>query len=183
MNGIGMKKTRGGNFLKTLGNIGRTVAKVGVPILATEAGGPLAGAIASGAMSGLGVGKFKKGSAEAKAHMARIRAMRKTKGKGMFDVVKSVGKTVAKKALPVLVDVGADMAKQKLKTYLSDGEGLYKEVRQRKVKEPRAGPKRMGRVVNPRIKPQGRILINGIDQVEGGVNAVEGGSYGGFGYV
>ena len=220
----------GGNFLSTLKSIGSKIApiaKVLAPtiaqVAATALGGPAVGAvdgditkagvkaIPPSNSAGGGIGKFKKGSAEAKAHMARIRSMKKTsgngmiwdgvksvgrrlgpvlvdlsaneikrkieektRGKGFFDVLKKAGSAIAPIAVKTLVPIGTKMLTDTLVNHMS-GEGLYKQIRHGKVM-PGNSRRMTGKVKNPRIKPTGRILINGIDQVEGG-------SYSGFGYA
>jgi len=178
-----------GRALKPIAKIaiplGKTVAKTVLPTVATMAGnyvgGPIAGKIAGDlatqGVKGLGVGRMKKGSAEAKAHMARIRAMRNSKGSGFFNIAKSV----AKAAAPTLIKAGSKMATDALINHVN-GEGLYKQVKQTKVGKMPKKIKR-GKVVNPRITPQYRTLINGIDQVEAGVNPVQGGSFAGWNYA
>jgi hypothetical protein len=214
----------GGNFLSTLKSIGKVVAPIAKTVAPKLAGlavgavaGPTAGKVAqefadAGIKSaGGGIGKFKKGSAEAKAHMARIRSMKKTsgngmiwdgvksvgrrlgpvlvdlsaneikrkieektRGKGFFDVLKKAGSAIAPIAVKTLVPIGTKMLTDTLVNHMS-GEGLYKQIRHGKVM-PGNSRRMTGKVKNPRIKPTGRILINGIDQVEGG-------SYSGFGYA
>jgi len=187
----------GGDFLGTLRNIGSRIASVAKPVLQVATpllakaagnylGGPLggevAGAVATEAVKGMGVGKFKKGSVEAREHMARIRGMRKTKGKGIFDTVKKAGMSAARAAAPVLIRTGSKMATDALVNHVT-GDGLYRKVRQTRISQPSGVRRPSKRIVNPRIKPQGRIIINGIDQVEGGVDGVQGGSYASWGYA
>jgi len=175
----GADSVEGGNFWGSLGNIGKTVAKAVGPTLVQQGvsmvGGPVAGKVAGdmakAGLSGLGVRKFQKGSEEAKAHMARIRGMKK--GKGFFDIAKSV----AKAAAPTLIQAGSKMATDALIKQV--GSGVYKEVRHRKIKFPTAKPRAIKKVIHPRLFPKDRILINGIDQVIGS----EGGSFASWGYA
>jgi len=219
----GNNSVEGEGFLDVMKKVGKKIApiaKVGVkallPTVATMAGnyvggpqaGLIAGQMAQKGVSGMGVGKLKKGSEEMKEHMARIRGMRKSKGDGIFDVVKSAAKaaapglikagskmatdalikkvqgqgifdmvkTAAKAAAPGLIKAGSKMATDALIKKVQ-GQGIYKKVRHHTIDTISSSGKKSGRVRNPRMKPENRILINGIDQVQSG------GSFAGFQYA
>jgi len=128
------------NFGKVLGSIGSTLARplatVAGNMIAGPAGGVAAGNIA-GALTGTG-GKFKKGSQEAKDHMALIRQMR-GKGflSGLSNVVKKVAPIAVKTLAPIAIDAGLKYA---------TGKG----------------------VKNPRVRIPNSNLLLGTPQVSGG---------------
>jgi len=176
-----------GSFLKTMKKvgkvvepIGKTVAKIALPMAGQMAGaylgGPMGSQIGSqlgqaGANS-IGNGIRRKGSAEAKAHMARIRAM---KGKGVIDMFKKAGKMAAPLARQAVKAYGADAV-----ALLAQKSGLVDPTMARNMTQGLIKTSGMG--IQQRQKPLGRILRNGIDiPVVGSV--VHGSSYGGYGYV
>lgn len=202
-----------GRALKPVGKILKPVAKAVLPTVATMAGnyigGPMAGKIAGDlttqGVKGMGLRKFKKGSAEAKAHMANIRAMR---GKGMFS---NMAKAAVKAAAPTIIKAGSKMATDALINHVSgqggavyrhigigpppknasksslvkiNGQGVYKpNLRRRNVMGAVGSKMPRGRPVNPRVLPDGRIITKGIDQVHSNVNPVTGGSFASWGYA
>ena len=178
-----------------LQSIGTTAAKVALPVAGKYLGaaaGDLVGAPGVGAELGKQLGqeganaipkgsgfKFKKGSAEAKAHMAALRAKRGSKGKGFLKSLGSVAKSVAQKALPIATDLAVKEGTKMATNYLtgSSGTGLTKGRHQKLVNFPTMKQGKI-RVRNPRIKPLNRILRNGVDQVHS-----YGGSFSAPGYA
>lgn len=177
-----------GTFVKAMKKVGsvaapiaKTVAKVALPVAGQMAGAYVGGPMGSeigrnlgkaGADS-IGNGIRKKGSAEAKAHMARIRAM---KGKGIMDM--------AKKA----VKAGAPLAKQAVKAYGADAVAML--AQKSGVIDPKLARnvaqtaiKMSGMGIPPRYKPSGRILRNGIDLPVPGPVVLSGNGYSGWGYA
>jgi hypothetical protein len=80
-----------------------------------------------------------------------------------------------------IIKANSMMAKSKFNNQI-DGDGVYKNIRHRKIKLTPINKRVSKRVINPRVKPTDSILRNGIDQVEGGYEPVHGGSYSGYGY-
>lgn len=96
--------------------------------------------------------------------MARLRAMRKTKGKGFLT---DIGKSALKAAVPVATKAGTDYLVKQI------GNGMRRKTRGGAI------VMNGGAVLNPRMKVRYGTLRNGTPQV----HDVNGGSYGGFGYA
>lgn len=171
--------------LKQVGKVAvpilKNVAKATVPILASAAGtaagayfGPSGALLGSelgraggtAAVSGLGV-RPAKGSQEAKDRMAKLRAMRKSKGSGLLG---SIGKTVLKTAVPIVTKRATEMAIDSM-----TGEGLV-DRRHRKVKMPIATARSL-KIKNPRVKIPFSTLNDGIPQVNSSGNGFSGWAY------
>jgi len=137
-----------GSFIKNVGKtlkpIAKPLAKAIIPVAATAvgtyvggpSGGLMANQIATGATKGMGL----KGSQAMKDKMSRIRAMRKTNGKGMFG---NIAKGALKAAAPIIVKSATDMAVKQL-----------------------SGTTGKGIVVNPRKRVLNSTLLNGVPQVK-----------------
>ena len=120
-----------GSFFKKVGNVAKSVAKTVAPVVVPLASNALKGLadsyapelapltntlINAGASKALQVSGngLRKGSPEAKAHMARLREMRMHKGKGFFgDLAKKAVKSVS----PALIQQGSQLAKSALNQY------------------------------------------------------------------
>jgi len=179
-----------GNFVKAMKKVApvaKVIGKIALPMAGTMAGtmigGPMGAAIGSQlgkvASNGLGLPRRPvKGSAEAKAHMARIRAMR---GKGLMGSLKKAGKMAQPYAQDAVKRYGADaVALIAKKTGLVDP-NVARQLTQGAIKMSGMG-------IKPRYKPSGRILLNGIDlpvpgQVfKSGMSGIDGSGFGGWGY-
>lgn len=170
---------------KVAAPIAKTVAKVALPALGTAAGayvgqpglGSMAGQMAANSI-GNGV-RPAKGSAEAKAKMARLRAM---KGKGIMDIAKKAGKMAQPYAKQAIKQYGADAA-----ALLAKKTGLVDPNVARSVAKSAIQMSGMG--VNSRYKPSGRILRNGIDRpvprpvVKSGMSGIDGSGFSGWSYA
>jgi hypothetical protein len=98
---------------KTVQNLGKQALSKAIQMGANSNNGLIAGA--SNALKSVTGGKLKKGSQEAKDHMARIRAMRKTgtgfnliksiKGAFKNPILKQIGNVALKTALPVALSI------------------------------------------------------------------------------
>lgn len=106
---------------KVLAPVGKTLVKVGAPILA-ERFVPGSGQVVGSLTSGLGVRRFRKGSPEAREHMARIRAMRGSKGKGFKSMMSKAGKAavaVGRVAAPIVKDIAIREGTKALNNYIA----------------------------------------------------------------
>lgn len=167
-----------------LKQIGKEVVRTALP-MAAEAAAGAAGAYLggpAGAVVGKELGKtagsagaqainkqigngVRKGSQEMKERMARLRAMRKTKGSGLGSIAKSVGKVALKEAAPIIIKEGTKAAIKSM-----SGEGLYVQKRHKRVIAPLVPAhawSRKSKVKNPRIRVLNSLLLNGVPQVSG----------------
>lgn len=155
-----------GSFIKSVGHTLAPVAKIAAPIAKSVApiavktlsnyvapgSGNITGPMVDAALKGKGL----KGSMHEK--MARLRAMRKTKGKGFLS---NIAKTTFNAAAPVLAKTATNYAIDRL----TSGTGLRKRTHGGAI------------VLNPRMMVKNNVMRNGVPQV------THGGSYGGFGYA